>query len=86
MHKAAFSLTGRSGDTSNNPPCTVVWQLLLLLLESVGGRLCPVEQVMTCGEKNKQKTAEIRGNMVIVKFVGATNCVMVASCVDVKLD
>lgn len=24
--------------------CTVVWQLLLLLLEIVGGRLCPVAQ------------------------------------------
>ena len=36
-------------------PCTVVWQLFFLLLEIVGGRLCPVEQVMTCGGK-KQNT------------------------------
>lgn len=40
-----------------NRPCAVVWQLLLLLLEIVGGRLCPVEQVMTCGTKNPQTAA-----------------------------
>ena len=40
-----------------NRPCAVVWQLLFLLLEIVGGRLCPVEQVMTCvGKKTIENT------------------------------
>lgn len=30
-------------DGGINRPCAVVWQLLFLLLEIVGGRLCPVE-------------------------------------------
>lgn len=38
-----------------NRPCAVVWQLLLPLLEIVGGRLCPVEQEMSGGENNNRK-------------------------------
>lgn len=46
---------GREAGKKINHPCSVVWQLVLLLLESAGGRLCPVEQVMTCGGKKKTK-------------------------------
>lgn len=47
----------------------VVWQLLLLLMEIVGGRLCPVEKVMNdCEEKKNTNSYSIHlGSLLIIK-------------------
>lgn len=72
-------------------PCAVVWQLLFLLLEIVGGRLCSVEQVMTCGE-NKPKKQEHTTNLEAPETFGSVwSCswvliTIMAACVDAMLE
>lgn len=66
--------------------------LAALLLEIVGGRLCPVEQVMTRGEKKKQKTAAIGEMFSLFELVvtcghGCEGFItMMAACVDAMLE